>query len=186
MARPVSDVVERLVAKLLLERLALGDVAVVDDDAADGRVVEQVLGDRLERSPGAVGVAGPELDRHLGAARGRDVGQRRGQRWRDRLGGRPRSPAGRSRSSGRRQDALDGRALVADQTVLAQDEDAVRGVLDERPEALLAALQVHQQQPLGRRLLLEPAVLAGQDARRATERKPDEADQQARRDDARR
>ena len=49
--QPGQDVVEGLVAELLLERLPLGDVAVVDDHAADGRVVEEVLGDRLEGSP---------------------------------------------------------------------------------------------------------------------------------------
>ena len=81
------------------------------------------------------------------------------------------------------QDALDCRALVADEPVLAQDHDAVRRVLDERPEPLLAALQVDEQQPLGRRLFLEAPVLARQDARRAAERQPDEDDEQARRDD---
>jgi hypothetical protein len=32
--------VERLVPQLLLEGLALGDISVVDDDAADARIVE--------------------------------------------------------------------------------------------------------------------------------------------------
>ena len=92
-----QHVVERLVAELLLEGLSLGDVAIVDDDAADGRVVEQVLGDRLERSPRAVGVAGAELDRDLRAVwrpRRRRADDRRST---DRRGGRRRSPGARSR-----------------------------------------------------------------------------------------
>ena len=77
------------------------------------------------------------------------------------------------------EDALDGRALVADQAIRAQDDDTVRCVLDERPESLLVALHVDQQQAFGRRLLLEAAVLAGEDARGATEGEPDEGDEQA-------
>ena len=41
-------VVERLVGELLLERLALADVAAVEHDAADRRVVEQVGVEDLE------------------------------------------------------------------------------------------------------------------------------------------
>src|SRR4029078_11138165 len=55
---PGQDVMEGLMSKLLLERLPLGDVAVVDDHATDGWVVEQVLGDRLEHPERSVVVAG--------------------------------------------------------------------------------------------------------------------------------
>ena len=81
------------------------------------------------------------------------------------------------------QDPLDGWALIPDQPVLAEDHDAVRGILDKRLETFFAASQVDEQQPLRGRLLLESAVLARQDARSATECQPDHGDQQARRDD---
>ena len=42
LAQVGDRVVERLVGELLLERLALADVAAVEDDAADVLVVEQV------------------------------------------------------------------------------------------------------------------------------------------------
>jgi hypothetical protein len=42
---------EGLVAELILESIPLGHVAVVDDNAADSRVVEEVLCDRLQGSP---------------------------------------------------------------------------------------------------------------------------------------
>src|SRR5688500_777156 len=60
-------VVECLMRELMLQRLALGDVAGVDDDAIDGGVVEEVLGDGLEGPPGSVGVTGPELEDRLAA-----------------------------------------------------------------------------------------------------------------------
>ncbi len=90
-----QDVVERLVAELLLEGLALRDVAVVDDHAADGGIVEEVLGDRLERPPRVVGVAGPELRPGLRATHGRDVGQPAFHGSRDRRDGCRRRSAGR-------------------------------------------------------------------------------------------
>ena len=64
--KPGERVVERLVAQLVLERLAARDVAVVDDDAADRRVVEQVLRTTASMtSAGAVGVLDPDLGRDL-------------------------------------------------------------------------------------------------------------------------
>ena len=173
--QPGQDVVERLVAELLLERLPLGDVAVVDDDAADGRVVEQVLGDRLEASATSHRRGGPgtrpsppsRWSAATSASSRSTVARSSG--WTSAVAGRPMPVLGATT-----QDALDRRALVADRAVLAEDDDAVRRVLDERPEPLLAALEVDEQQPLGRRLLLESAVLARQDARRAAERQPDE------------
>ena len=181
--QPGEDVVERLVAELLLEGVPLGDVAVVDDHATDGRVVEQVLGDRLERAPCAISVAGPELDRHLRTARGRDVGQ---QPVHDRAVVRV-NDVGRLQTDvvlgATTQDALDRRTLIPDQPIGTEDDHAIRGVLDERSEPLLAALQIDEQEPLGRRLLLESTVLTGEDARSATERQPDEQDQEARGND---
>ena len=174
-----QHVVERLVTELLLEGLSLGDVPVVDDHTADGRIVEQVLGDRLEGPPRVVGVAGTEFDPGLGSARRRNVGQPafhgRAILGMDVRANRLADPFLRPAA----EDPLDGRTLVADQAILAEHDHAVRCVLDERPEALLVALHVDEQEALGRRLLLEAAVLACQHPRRATEGQPDEGDQQA-------
>ena len=55
--------------------LRAGDVAIVEDDAVDRRVVEQVLRDGLDHEPGAVGVADADLG---GDLRGREPSRRRG------------------------------------------------------------------------------------------------------------
>ena len=72
-------VVERLVRELVLERLALADVAAVQDDAADVLVLEQVRVLDLELEPGAVAMLERALDHvRLGAAAGvglADAGQ---------------------------------------------------------------------------------------------------------------
>ena len=66
---PGDRVVERLVRELVLERLALADVAAVQDDAADVLVVEQVGVLHLELQPRAVAVPERALDHvRLGAA----------------------------------------------------------------------------------------------------------------------
>ena len=78
------------------------------------------------------------------------------------------------------EDALDGRALVADQPILAQHDDPVGCVLDERSEALLLALHVDEQESLGRGLLLEAAVLTCEHPRCAAKSEPEEGDQQGR------
>jgi hypothetical protein len=53
---PPLDVAQRLLMLALV-----GDVAVVEDDPAHGRVVQQVGGDALDPAPGAVAVPQPEL-----------------------------------------------------------------------------------------------------------------------------
>ncbi len=86
-------------------------------------------------------------------------------------------------SSGERPSTRsDRRALVLDDAVGPQHGDDIRRVAYQRAEALLASLKVDHQQPLGRRLLLETAVLRREHARCATEREHDEPAQQARRD----
>ena len=60
---------ERLVGQLLLERLALADVAAVEHDAAHVFVVQQVGVQHLELKPAPVLVSQPALDR-LGAGVG--------------------------------------------------------------------------------------------------------------------
>ena len=66
-------VVERLVRELVLERLALADVAAVEDDAADVLVLQQVRVLNLELEPGAVAMPERALD-HVGLRAAADVG----------------------------------------------------------------------------------------------------------------
>ena len=78
LARPVSGVVEGLVAELGLQAVPLGHVARVEDDAVDRRHVEQVGHARLGVPPRAIGVAQTELAHARGAGlRGHDDGIRR-------------------------------------------------------------------------------------------------------------
>ena len=69
LARWVTRVVEGLVGELLLERLALGDVAAVEHDPADRAVGQQVGVEDLEVAQAAVLVGQQAVD-HLGAAGG--------------------------------------------------------------------------------------------------------------------
>ena len=74
-------VVERLVRELLLERLALADVAAVEHDAADVLVVQQVGVLDLEPESRAVPVRDRALDRvRVAAPRAVDGDQLREQR----------------------------------------------------------------------------------------------------------
>ena len=66
-------VVEGLVRELILERLALADVAAVQDDAADVLVLQQVRVLNLELEPGAVAVPERALD-HVGLGAAADIG----------------------------------------------------------------------------------------------------------------
>ena len=65
--RPVGEagevVVERLMAELLLERDALGDVAEVEQDPVDQRIADVVVRDQLDGSVVAVGGAQPNAQR---------------------------------------------------------------------------------------------------------------------------
>ncbi len=69
---PGQRVVEGLVQELLLEALAFADVADVEHDAANGRVLDQVGGDGLGLERGPVGLAEPPLDG--GREAGREAG----------------------------------------------------------------------------------------------------------------
>ena len=80
--RPVREprdrVVERLVLELLLERLALGDVTGVQDDAPHVLVVQQVRPQGLDVQPEVVAVLHPELGQArmgvaLASARGEEL-----------------------------------------------------------------------------------------------------------------
>jgi hypothetical protein len=61
--------------QMLLGRELIGDVAAVDEDAADGREVAQIPADDLEVAPGSVGVAPANEGVAGGAGRGGDPGE---------------------------------------------------------------------------------------------------------------
>ena len=73
--RPVGEigerVVERLVRELVLELLALGDVARVEDDAGHVGVVEQARAEDLGVAPHAVAAADAQLGGDVRPLRGR-------------------------------------------------------------------------------------------------------------------
>ena len=158
-------VVEGLVGELLLEGLALADVAAVEDDPAHGLVVEQVGVQDLELAQRAVAVAQRALE-HLGLAAG--VGGAVGQQVQQAalLVGVQQAVEARADHvlGGVAEDALDRRALVDDRGVGVEDRDEVAGVLDERAEARLALAAVDL---LGQRRALErERDLRGQRAQR--------------------
>ena len=145
-------VVEGLVCELILERLALADVATVQDDAADVLVLQQVCVLNLELEPGAVSMPERALD-HVGLRAAADVGladARQDLRQ-------PR-PVGHADQLGEvtslhlvraiAEDTLDRRALVRDGAMGVEDGDEVARVGDQRPESsfALATVQVLCQQ----------------------------------------
>ena len=173
--------------ELGLELLAVRDVAGVEHQAADVGVLEQVGGHRLRVQPGAVAVAHPP-----GLGRGHPGPQ-------GRLGhepGHPLAVVGVHQSQRVAVDQLgrvvaehppDRLAVVADAPVGVDDADHVRGVLDQRPEPLLAG----PQRPLGRLALLDLGgerlvgpgeVLADPLAQRQGEGQPDDQHQPAQAD----
>src|SRR4051812_48079636 len=111
-------VVEGLVGELLLERLALGDVTAVEDDAADVLVVEQVRVLDLELQRLAVAVAQGALEDLGGAA---VVGRSAVEEVQEAAllaGGQQAGEAGTDDVLGRvAEHALDRRALVDDARV---------------------------------------------------------------------
>ena len=164
---------EGLARQLGLEHLALGDVAVVDDDAPDGGVVEQVAADRLHRPPRAVGVLDAALEATLGALARGEVRERLLHRAAivvvDQRGELPALPVGR----GVPEDPFQGDALEPDPAVGVEDGLGVRRVLQQGPEPGLAAAQVGGQ-------LHQPAVLARERPRRRVERAPQHQEQHGR------
>ena len=148
--RPVGEVrdrvVEGLVRELVLERLALADVAAVQDDAADVLVLEQVRVLDLELEPGPVAMPERALDHvRLGAAAdvrladaGDDLREPRPIRLPQQAG--EVRPFDLVRAVA--EDALDRRALVRDGAVGVEHGDEVARVGDERAEARLALAAV--------------------------------------------
>ena len=137
--QPGQGVVEGLVGELLLELLALGRVARVEDDAADARVGEQVVRDRLEVAPAAIAVAQPELDSpvrapRLGERLEEGVQPRRVLRVNDVV-----EVAALQLVGGVAPEALHGGAGVLDPMLAVEDGDRLGRVQHERAEALLVA-----------------------------------------------
>ena len=138
--------------ELVLERLALADVATVQDDAADVLVLQQVRVLNLELEPCAVAVPERALDHvclgavaHVGLAHAReDLREPR--------------PVGRAKQLGEvgsldlvgpiAEHPLDRRALVRDGAVGVEHGDEVARVGHQRPEArlALATVQVLREQ----------------------------------------
>ena len=125
--------------QLLLQQALIGHVSVVDDDDPVA-VLPAPATDRLDRAPGSVLVAKPDLDRHRFLAREHrserlpyrlvvvGVQQRKALRAEDLLGGIA-------------EHALDRRALVEARAVGGEHRDRVGGVLDQRAEQLFAGAQ---------------------------------------------
>ena len=152
LARLGDRVVESLVCELVLERLALADVATVQDDAADVLVLQQVRVLNLELEPGAVSVPERALD-HVGLRAAADVSlayarQDLGQPRPVGLAEQLREVASLELVRAIAEDTLDGRALVGDGAMGVEDGDQVARVGDQRPESrlALATMQVLCQQ----------------------------------------
>ncbi len=162
-------VVERAVAQLLLESLASFDVPRGDDDAAHLRIVDEVGGDGLEVAVGAVGVAHPPLGL-LGLAggfvghRAQEGGHRRRVVRVDPVG-QALSPASVAVAA---EDGLHQSGDRAQHPLLVDDGDEVRGVLDDRLEAIVLLLG----EALKLESVLDPAPsLLGEDREEAGQRK---------------
>ena len=142
-------IVEGLVGELLLERLALRDIAAVEHDPADRTVAQQVSVEDLEVAQASVLVREQTVD-HLGAAGGAGaVGEAAEQ---------PALLVGMEqlleRAAGDLLDrvpehALDRRALVEDRVAGIDHGDQVAGVLDQRREPRLARTPVDLGRELG-------------------------------------
>jgi hypothetical protein len=134
--------VERLLGEALLVEGSLGDVAVVEYQAVDGGVVEQVGDGHLE--PLRRGLAVTRQHAHLADHRIVGITLDLGSLEQS-LGGLAvvgvdelQVRAADQLLRGMSEYLLDGWALVADQAVGADHREDVRGVVDERTEALLA------------------------------------------------
>ena len=132
-----GDQVEHLglAGQLALGPLALGDVAAVEHHPADGRVVEQVVGQGLDVAPGPVGGQEPEAEPgavgqpgQVLAEAGPDVADVVGV---DQLEHVLADPGVLAVA----EHAPEGRAGVGDAAAGVEHDHHVGGVLDQRPEA---------------------------------------------------
>jgi hypothetical protein len=159
-------VVERLMGELGLQCLALADVTGVEDETADRRQFEQVGDGDLGRTVRVIFAPEPAFQ---GERRARDVDRlvdlaedlepivgmnEVSERHPDELGiGIPKDPLHRG-------------ALVADQPVAPDQRDDIRGVLNQRPEMLLAFGElrgVDRELPVEHQVVAERQVLADHD-----------------------
>ena len=109
-----------------------------DDDAVDRRVVEQVVADRLEVPPRAVGVTDPHPDRTVDAGLGERLGQDLGDhRLVLRVHELERVETGRE-ALGVAEHLVAECAAVPDRPVRVDQRDRVGGVLHDRAEQLFA------------------------------------------------
>ena len=143
-----DGVVEGLMGELILERLALADVAAVEDDAANVLVLQEVGVLDFELEPGPVAVPERALDHvSLGAAArvrvahaGDDLGQPRPIG----LGEQPREVSALDLVGPVAEHALDRGTLVGDRPVGVEHGDEVARMRHERaePRLALAAVQI--------------------------------------------
>ena len=125
-------------AQGLLGLLALGNVAVVDDDAAHARLVEQVGAGYLQVPPRTVAMAPPYLGRECASRRFQELGEH-SPCHRDVVGVHQGEGAGADPLLGSvTQHPFDRRGHVGDGAVGVDHGDDVRRVADERAEPLLA------------------------------------------------
>ncbi len=131
-------VVERLMGQLLLERLALADVAAVEHDPLDVLVLEQLGVLHLELEPAAVAMAQRAVERVGLRPRTAASGDHRLQPGSVGLGEQPVEALVLDLLDRVAEHTLDRRALVGDDAVLVEHGDQVARVRDERAEARLA------------------------------------------------
>ncbi len=130
-------VVERELAQLVLERLALGHVAQVEREPLDGGVVQQVAADALRDEALVLGADG-QLDRpDRDAVRRGDLGEEARDPLAVGLAPDLGQPAADEVVVPQPEGALHGRRGVLDAPVGAHDHDGVGGVADQRREARL-------------------------------------------------
>ena len=167
-------VVECLVLQLVLEALALGHVAIIEEDTPDRGIVGQVEADRVHPVPAAIRVAQPELGRLLRPARGEQPGDERAEEGgilRMRQVG---ETAPNALLGFMAEHAFDRVALVRDPRLGVDHRDHVRRVLHERAESGLAPPQVDRNDVEARVELGQAPVLRRQAPRSATERHPED------------
>ena len=120
--------------------LALGDVAGVDDDAADGRLINEIVSDRFQMEPRAVFMANAELDSAGGTGRafvqGEEAAHAKGILWMDEV-----EDGVAGHLCWRIADhSFHGGGLVTDDAISADHRDDVCRILNERTEVGLPPL----------------------------------------------
>jgi hypothetical protein len=124
-------VMERQLAQLLLEDLALGDIAIGDDDAAHGGLIQRVDGHGLAVAPRTIRPRDPQLGADRRARLGQHVGQM-GARRRAIIRVDEGQHACSEQAFGlEAPDTIGGWTDIADRADVVQDGDDVRGILHQ-------------------------------------------------------